>query len=506
MDSEGEKNPPSKISDKAFRVLTGTTVVGGLIVGSIGFVGSYGSLKELGVQKGFGDFSYAFPIGVDAGIIVLLGFDLILTRKHIPFPLLRHVAWMLTAATIWFNAHAGVPDPTPQRPAPKLMDDPLSAAMHALLPVLFITLIEAARHAIRRLANLAAGREVDSIRLSRWLLDAPRTFLLWRRMRLWELRSYEKTVGMERDRMVYRRKLRARYGRAWRRKAPIELSLPLALVRYGEQLPEAPLTEEEERQEQKKHEAREARVRQKREAKQLRKDQARKVREEKAREEREAREAEREARKKDEREAHEREMARLAALREEKREAHEAELAKIKAEGDARTSEARIKAEAEERRAIREAERLARERAEAQLKALEDEKRRTDEEAAKRAEAERLRSEREAREPETPRLAIHPARQAPRTSRVSQSVAPTTRAERRAQKDEAEREAAKIIVGGSQMPTAIDFGKQYGQGETWGGDRIRAARTRLAQDPAFKDEVETELLEAAYAADASHAP
>ncbi|MEU4095897.1 hypothetical protein AB0F62_26470, partial [Streptomyces sp. NPDC026673] len=64
------------------------------------------------------------------------------------------------------------------------------------------------------------------------------TFRLWRRMKLWELRSYDEVIRVEQERLVYRARLRARYGRAWRRKAPVESLMPLRFTRYG-----IPLTE-----------------------------------------------------------------------------------------------------------------------------------------------------------------------------------------------------------------------------------------------------------------------
>ncbi|MEV6735314.1 hypothetical protein, partial [Streptomyces sp. NPDC051364] len=51
--------------------------------------------------------------------------------------------------------------------------------------------------------------------------------------KLWELRSYEQAVGMEQDRLIYQARLQARYGRAWRRKAPVEALMPLRLARIG---------------------------------------------------------------------------------------------------------------------------------------------------------------------------------------------------------------------------------------------------------------------------------
>ncbi|MEU4896236.1 hypothetical protein AB0B12_26375, partial [Streptomyces sp. NPDC044780] len=74
---------------------------------------------------------------------------------------------------------------------------------------------------------------MESVRIARWLLAPVPTFRLWRRMKLWELRSYEEVIRLEQDRLVYQARLRARYGRSWRRKAPVESLMPLRLARYG---------------------------------------------------------------------------------------------------------------------------------------------------------------------------------------------------------------------------------------------------------------------------------
>ncbi|MDT0323960.1 DUF2637 domain-containing protein, partial [Streptomyces millisiae] len=64
---------------RVHKVLIGTVATGAVIIAGIGFAGSYAAVRELALQKGFGNFSYAFPIGVDAGIVVLLALDLLLT-------------------------------------------------------------------------------------------------------------------------------------------------------------------------------------------------------------------------------------------------------------------------------------------------------------------------------------------------------------------------------------------------------------------------------------------
>ncbi|MEU3508566.1 DUF2637 domain-containing protein [Streptomyces longwoodensis] len=88
------------------RVLIGVVVTGAVVIAGIGFAGSYAAVRELAIKKGFGNFSYVFPVGIDAGICVLLALDLLLTWIRIPFPLLRQTAWLLTAATIAFNGAA----------------------------------------------------------------------------------------------------------------------------------------------------------------------------------------------------------------------------------------------------------------------------------------------------------------------------------------------------------------------------------------------------------------
>jgi hypothetical protein len=201
-------------------VLASVIVFGAVVIAGIGFAGSYKAVQQLAADKGFGSFSHVYPIGVDAGIVVLLSIDLLLSWIRMPFPLLRQTAWLLTGSTVAFNAAAAY-------------GDPVAVGMHAVIPVLFVTTVEAARHAVAEFAEIGSGRHMDSIRLSRWVLDPVSTFLMWRRMKLYELRNYDNVVKLEQDRLIYQARLRARFGRRWRRKAPVEHILPLKFARYG---------------------------------------------------------------------------------------------------------------------------------------------------------------------------------------------------------------------------------------------------------------------------------
>jgi hypothetical protein len=216
----------------ALRSLIGVVAGGAVIIAGIGFVGSYRAVQRLAWQQGFGYFSYVFPVGIDAGIVVLLSLDLVLTYLRMPLALLRYMAWLLTAATVAFNAAASWPDPLPM-------------TMHGVIPLLFVAITEAARHAIARVADLKADKRMEGIRLIRWLVAPWPTFTMWRRMAKWEIRSYERAVEMERRGLVYRELLAHEYGPGWEKEAPAVERLPLKLARFGELLPSLELPETE---------------------------------------------------------------------------------------------------------------------------------------------------------------------------------------------------------------------------------------------------------------------
>jgi hypothetical protein len=71
---------------------------------------------------------------------------------------------------------------------------------HGVFPALWVLAVEAGAHVILVRARLAGGKAMDRIRVSRWLLAPLRTAGLWRRMVLWEVRSYP----LARARALYR--------------------------------------------------------------------------------------------------------------------------------------------------------------------------------------------------------------------------------------------------------------------------------------------------------------
>ncbi|MFF3071036.1 DUF2637 domain-containing protein [Kitasatospora sp. NPDC057936] len=208
--------------------LTILAAVGGVALAGIGFSGSYAALRDLGFRHGFGPFSYAFPVGVDAGIVALLAMDLHLIRKGTPWPMLRLLAHGFTAATIYFNAASAGP----------LLADPTGTAMHAVIPVMFVAVVEAGRRLVIRITRIEAGHQRDGVPLHRWILAPWPSFKMYRRMRLNGIASYDRAVELERERLVYRVMLERDHGKN-PEKIPSDLLLPLTMERFGLSVDEA---------------------------------------------------------------------------------------------------------------------------------------------------------------------------------------------------------------------------------------------------------------------------
>ncbi|MFD8630375.1 DUF2637 domain-containing protein [Streptomyces hygroscopicus] len=217
---------PKNDDPRTMRLLAVIAGVGGLVLAAIGFTGSYNTLRHLAESKHFGLFSYAFPVGIDAGILVLLALDLYMMRKRMPMPILRWTAHALTAATVAFNAAAAGP----------VTDDLLAASMHGVIPVLFVIAVEAARHYIGRMADLLAGEApLGSVPLARWILAPLSTPRLARRMRLYNL-PYKEVAAQHQQLRIYREGLRQKYEsdpQSWRKAATPNELLPFKLAPFG---------------------------------------------------------------------------------------------------------------------------------------------------------------------------------------------------------------------------------------------------------------------------------
>ncbi|MFI5990304.1 DUF2637 domain-containing protein [Streptomyces sp. NPDC051362] len=200
----------------------GATVVGlgGGAVGALGFYASFDSVSAKAAEWGFTD-PHILPIAIDSAIPVFTGAYLLLIRMGMPLAWVRFVPWVLSLITCALNVAAG--------------DTLWSKVAHGSMSLLWVGVSEIAAHiyAVRIGAATGRRRQMDSVRLTRWALSPLPTFLLWRRMKLWEISDYDEALKLEQERLVYQAALRSKFGRGWRRKAPVPALLPLQLVGAG---------------------------------------------------------------------------------------------------------------------------------------------------------------------------------------------------------------------------------------------------------------------------------
>ncbi|WP_037960065.1 hypothetical protein [Streptomyces violens] len=234
---------------------------------------------------------------------------------------------------------------------------------------------------------------------------------------------------------------------------------------------------------------------------------ARKVREERERaeeaEREEAREQARLAREQAQREAEREEREHAARLAREVKQAEiekARELDRIARDKEERAARreaerCRVQAEIEAAERDREAEReRLRIKAEAEARAHEENERAKREAApARRSRSERDRMRHTRTASESASKAGH-GRASNSDERTSQNEVRIPREVRAAQREKAEREAAAALLD-NRTPDPVELAKSYGLGETWGGDRIRAARRRLAEENGFEDAVIAAVLE-----------
>ncbi len=199
-----------------------------IVLGLIGFVNSFSKIYEAAIPY-FGDLAVTVPIGIDVAILVFALLDIVLAVQNMRIPFLRFIPWALTVVTVYLNVSG---------------ETALFAIVaHATLPLLWVIAVEVGTHVLRKRAGLASDTHMDKIRVSRWFLSPISTFSLWRRMVLWEIRSYPLALTRERDRVLSRTDLQDRYGRLWRFKATRREK---AMYRLGELVPSdfVPFTQE----------------------------------------------------------------------------------------------------------------------------------------------------------------------------------------------------------------------------------------------------------------------
>jgi hypothetical protein len=183
-------------------------------------IGSFATIRHQATPW-FGSSAWIVPIGIDIGIIALLAWDLLAEYLGFPWPALRWTAWTFIAFTIYLNISAA--------------HGHLNAiVMHAAMPMLVVTVVEGIRHLVKQWTGLTTGTRIEHIPVSRWLLSPWSSFMLGRRMVLWQVTSYRQGLAYEYRRLQTVAKLQEDYGRfCWHWKAPLRDRIALRLAWAG---------------------------------------------------------------------------------------------------------------------------------------------------------------------------------------------------------------------------------------------------------------------------------
>lgn len=183
-------------------------------------IGSFATIRHLATPW-FGGTAWIVPVGIDIGIIALLAWDLLTEYLRFPWPVLRWTAWLFVGMTVFLNISAA--------------RGRLSAiVMHAAMPILVVVVVEGIRHLLRQWTGLATGTRIERIPASRWLMSPCASFMLARRMVLWQVTSYRYGLALEYQRLQTVAQLQETYGQhLWRWKAPLRDRLALRLAWAG---------------------------------------------------------------------------------------------------------------------------------------------------------------------------------------------------------------------------------------------------------------------------------
>jgi|GEM_PF-1650193 len=210
------------------RLKTAVTTVGVAVavLGLLGFVNSFHRVDQ-SAQPSFHGLAWTVPTGIDLGILIFSALDIVLALLKMRISWLRLIPWALTWVTIDLNIS------NPSGAAPLTGFDKLA---HGVLPALWAISVEVGAHVVRKRARLSDAKRMDRVRVSRWLLAPLPTLGLWRRMVLWEERSYPVALEREKTRLLTKTELQDAYGLWWRWRAPRRQR---ALYRLGALTPTA---------------------------------------------------------------------------------------------------------------------------------------------------------------------------------------------------------------------------------------------------------------------------
>lgn len=167
---------------------------------------SYDNLFHLAASRSV-PIPHLSPLEIDGGLVVVIVLDIMFTWRGCPLGGLRLLARILGVGTIVANVMAGWPDP-------------VGASLRAFAPAIIVAVTEALRAFLLRRHR---DEDEKGIPFARWMLAPWPTFVLWRRMKLWDIPGYRTAVDMELSRRQAIVKLEMHFGAKWKTAAPADL-------------------------------------------------------------------------------------------------------------------------------------------------------------------------------------------------------------------------------------------------------------------------------------------
>lgn len=164
------------------------------------------------------NLAWTIPVGTDAGMVVLSLLDMLFESMGM------RARWMPWATRMLIGLQLGLNVNTAHTANGRLG--------RAVLPVLFVAVIEAWRFFWRKRKNLAVKTDRDKIPLTRWLADFSGTRELRRLMILWDILELTDALEMLQQIQLAEATLRKVHGWKWRRRVAADLLLKLHTKRY----------------------------------------------------------------------------------------------------------------------------------------------------------------------------------------------------------------------------------------------------------------------------------
>lgn len=210
------------------------TALGGLAAGSgalagMAFVGMFSAVRAA-VRPWAHKLAWTIPVGTDLGIIILSAIAIWLewaqkgvpAEKRLKLWWLRGLIWILIGLQLGINIGSA-------------NGNLFGSAVHAVLPVLFISILEVWQFIIRWRRGLVADRgpkaKRDRIPLARYRADWSGTREIRRHMILWGVNSYERALDMLQQKRRAEASLRVMFPDS-SDKPPQDLVFMLGTARY----------------------------------------------------------------------------------------------------------------------------------------------------------------------------------------------------------------------------------------------------------------------------------